>query len=71
VSDAIMPRWSGLDVARELSKIRPDLPIAIFAGHIDAELVRKARALGIRQLLNKLNASEELLDAIDRLTGER
>ncbi len=71
VSDAIMPRWSGLDVARELSKIRPDLPIAIFAGHIDAELVRKAHALGIRQLLNKLNASEELLDAIDRLTGER
>jgi len=43
----------------------------VFAGHIDAELVREAQALGIRQLLNKLNASEELLDAIDRLTGER
>jgi PAS domain S-box-containing protein len=69
VSDAIMPRWSGLDVARELSKIRPDLPVAIFAGHIDAELVRKAQALGVRQLLNKLNGSEELLQAIDRLTG--
>ena len=71
VSDAIMPRWSGLDVARELAKIRPDLPVAIFAGHIDAEMARKAQALGVRQLLNKLNASEELLDAIDRLTGER
>jgi PAS domain S-box-containing protein len=71
VSDAIMPRWSGLDVARELSKIRPDLPVAIFAGHIDAELVRKAQQLGVRQVLNKLNASEELLDAIDRLTDER
>jgi signal transduction histidine kinase/ActR/RegA family two-component response regulator len=71
VSDAIMPRWSGLDVARELSKIRPDLPIAIFAGHIDAELARKAQALGVRQVLNKLNASEELLDAIDRLAGSR
>jgi PAS domain S-box-containing protein len=69
MSDAIMPRWSGLDVARELSKIRPDLPVAIFAGHIDAELARKAQELGIRQLLNKLSASEELLDAIHRLTG--
>jgi CheY-like chemotaxis protein len=69
MSDAIMPRWSGLDVARELSKIRPDLPVAIFAGHIDAELARKAQTLGIRQLLSKLSASEELLDAIHRLTG--
>lgn len=71
VSDAIMPKWSGLDVARELSRIRPDLPVAIFAGHIDAELTRKAQALGVRQLLNKLNASEELLEAIDRLAGRR
>jgi PAS domain S-box-containing protein len=69
VSDAIMPRWSGLDVARELSKIQPDLPVAIFAGHIDAELVRKAQEAGVKELLNKLNASEELLDAIDRLAG--
>jgi len=69
MSDCIMPRLSGLDVARELSRIRPDLPVVIFSGHIDAELQRKARELGVRQLLNKLNASEELLDAIDRLTG--
>jgi PAS domain S-box-containing protein len=69
VSDCIMPRLSGLDVARELSRIRPDLPVAIFAGHIDAELRRKAQALGVRQLLSKLNASDELLDAIDQLTG--
>ena len=69
VSDCIMPRLSGLDVARELSRIRPDLPVAIFAGHIDAELRRKAQELGVRQLLNKLNTSDEFLDAVARLTG--
>ena len=69
VSDCIMPRLSGLDVARELSRIRPDLPVVIFSGHINAELQRKARELGVRQLLDKLNAPEELLDATDRLTG--
>ena len=69
VSDCIMPRLSGLDVARELSRIRPDLPVVIFSGHIDAELQRKARELGVRQLLNKLNPSEELHDVTARLTG--
>jgi DNA-binding NtrC family response regulator len=68
VSDCIMPGLSGLEVAQELSRIRPDLPVAIFAGHIDAELRRKAQELGVREVLNKLNASDELLDAIDRLT---
>ena len=69
LSDCNMPRLSGLDVARELSRIRPDLPVVIFAGQVDAELQRKAHELGVRQLLNKLSASNELLDAIDRLTG--
>jgi len=70
VSDYVMPRLSGLDVARELSRIRPDLPVVIFSGHIDAELQHKARELGVRALLNKLNPAEELLAATDRLTGK-
>jgi PAS domain S-box-containing protein len=69
VSDFVMPRLSGLDVARELSRIRPDLPVVIFSGHIDAELQRQARELGVRQLVNKLNPAEELLAAVDRLTS--
>jgi PAS domain S-box-containing protein len=69
VSDYIMPGLSGLDVAREAAAVRPDLPVVIFSGHIDEGLRSKARELGVRQLLGKLDAPDELLEAIDRLTA--
>jgi PAS domain S-box-containing protein len=71
VTDYKMPGLSGLDVARELARIRADLPVVIISGYIDRKLQETARELGVRQLLNKLHTSEELLDAIDRLTGTR
>jgi CheY-like chemotaxis protein len=69
MSDYIMPGLSGLDVAREVAAIRPGLPVVILSGHIDDELRRKARELGVRQLLGKLDAPDELLEVIDRLTA--
>jgi len=69
ISDCFMPGLSGLDVAREVSRIRPDLPIVILSGHVDAELQRKARQLGVREVLNKLDPQEELLRVTARLTG--
>ena len=69
VSDGVMPGLSGLDVAQALSRIRPDLPVVILSGHIDAELQRKARELGVREVLNKLDPQEELLRVTARLTG--
>jgi len=70
VSDYIMPGCSGLDVAREVAAVRPDLPVIIFSGHIDEDLRRRARELGVRQLLGKLDAPNELTEAIDRLTSD-
>ena len=70
VSDYMMPGLTGLDVAREAAAIRPDLPVIIFSGHIDEELRRRARELGVRQLMGKLDAPDDLTDAINRLTGD-
>src|SRR5262245_963534 len=69
VSDYIMSGMTGLDVAREVATIRPGLPVVLFSGHIDEELRSKARELGVRQLLGKLDAPDELTEAIDRLTA--
>jgi len=69
VSDCFMPGLSGLDVAREVARIRPDLPVVILSGRIDVELQRKARELGVREVLNKLDPQEELLRVTARLTG--
>jgi DNA-binding NarL/FixJ family response regulator len=69
VSDYIMPGMTGLDIAREVAAIRPGLPVLLFSGHIDEELRRKARDLGVRELLGKLDAADELTEAIARLTA--
>jgi PAS domain S-box-containing protein len=69
VTDYVMPGRSGLDIAREVAAVRPDLPVIIFSGHIDEDLRRRARELGVRQLLGKLDAPDELTEAIDRLTS--
>jgi PAS domain S-box-containing protein len=69
VTDYIMPGTSGLDFAREVAALRPGLPVLLFSGHIDDELRRKARESGVRQLLGKLDAADELTEAIERLTA--
>ena len=70
VSDHKMPRLSGLDLARELSRIRPDLPIIIVSGYVDEELQRAARELGARRVIYKLHTLDELIDTIDQVTGD-
>jgi signal transduction histidine kinase/ActR/RegA family two-component response regulator len=68
LTDYKLPGLSGLDVAREISRIRPDLPVVVISGYVDDELRRMARALGVRQVLNKLHTLDELVGTIDRLT---
>jgi PAS domain S-box-containing protein len=60
VTDFNMPKLSGLDVARELARIRPQLPVVISSGYITEELRGQARAVGIRSLLEKQNTFEDL-----------
>jgi CheY-like chemotaxis protein len=69
VSDYMMPGMSGLEVAREVAAVRPELPVILFSGHIDEELRRRAGEVGVRELLGKLDAPDELTAAIDRLTA--
>jgi len=70
VSDYKIPGMSGLEVARELSRIRPDLPVVIISGYVDDELQRMAREAGVRRVLHKLHTLDELADVIDQLTAD-
>ncbi|MBL0124385.1 MAG: response regulator [Betaproteobacteria bacterium] len=60
VSDYNMPGMSGLDVAREVRAIRADLPVAIASGYIDEALRAAATGAGVRELIFKANAVEDL-----------
>jgi len=67
VTDFNMPECSGLDVARELAGIRPELPVVISSGYITDELRGQARDVGVRGLLEKQNTFEELGSLVGRI----
>ena len=67
VSDLNMPGLSGLDVARELRRIRPDLPVVITSGYITEEVREKALQEGVRQVVYKPNTVDELCQSIHQL----
>ena len=67
VTDYNMPGMSGLDVARAVRAIRADLPVVVASGFIDEALRAQACAAGVRELVFKADAVEDLCDAFMRL----
>ncbi len=67
VTDFNMPGLSGLQVAEELQRIRPGLPVVITSGYITDELTAAARAVGVSQVVYKPNTVDELCRTIQQL----
>lgn len=67
VTDQTMPRLSGLELARAVRELRPELPVLIVTGFVHADLEAKAAALGACALLAKPVSRSELSDALARL----
>ena len=67
VTDFNMPGKSGIDVARAVREIRAGLPVAITSGYITDQLRAEADKAGVRALIFKPNAVEELCDAVQKL----
>jgi PAS domain S-box-containing protein len=70
VTDLNMPGLSGLDVAREIARVRGDLPVIISSGNLPEELQADARSAGVRALLHKQYTLEELGPAIHRVLAD-
>ena len=67
VSDFNMPEFSGLDVARELANIRPDLPVVISSGYLTDEQRAELLRAGVRDVIQKENTLEDLGPLVHRL----
>ncbi len=52
IADQTMPHITGVALAHEISRIRPDLPIILCTGMIDSQKLDK-KAAGIREILTK------------------
>ncbi|MHC1744194.1 MAG: PAS domain S-box protein [Syntrophobacteraceae bacterium] len=64
ITDMTMPHLTGMDLARELLRIQPDLPIVLCTGFSEKITPEKARNLGIRGFLMKPVAATEMAELI-------
>lgn len=64
VTDLTMPQLDGIELARRVRELRPDLPVLLATGHGGAWTPEKLRALGISGLLLKPLSQAKLMKAI-------
>jgi CheY-like chemotaxis protein len=64
ITDMTMPNIRGDELARELLKIRPDIPIILCTGFSEMISEEKANKLGIRRLVMKPISKKDLAIAI-------
>ena len=67
MTDYNMPGMSGIDVAREVLLINPQLPVAVASGYISDELQSEAQAAGVREVVFKTDAVEAFCEVVARL----
>lgn len=69
LSDINMPRISGLDMARQMLALRPDVRIIFFSAYGDIAYLQEALRMGSVDYLLKPIRMEELAAAIERAAG--
>jgi CheY-like chemotaxis protein len=66
VTDIVLPGLDGLELARVLRTIEPDLPVITMTAHSTPEHAERARALGITEYLHKPLMTPALIRSIER-----
>jgi signal transduction histidine kinase len=66
LTDETMPDMSGVELAREMRCVRPDLPIVLMSGYSGAQLTESARAAGVAELLRKPLVRRDIAEALGR-----
>jgi PAS domain S-box-containing protein len=66
ITDYTMPDLTGIELAEELFKIRPEIPVILYSGAKDLSLPGRAKKAGIREFLEKPLTKMELAQAIRR-----
>jgi DNA-binding NtrC family response regulator len=67
VADEKMPHLSGTDLAQEILEVRPDIPVILYTDYPEISTAKKARAIGVRTILEKSSRTEELVLYIKRV----
>jgi two-component system cell cycle sensor histidine kinase/response regulator CckA len=71
ITDVVMPGLSGQDLADELRRRRPGLPVVFVSGYADDHVVEDARRDGATAFVEKPFTADELLAALRGVLDER
>jgi PAS domain S-box-containing protein len=67
LTDESMPDLTGTELAKEIRRVRPSIPILLMSGHGDARLAGRATEGGIDEVLHKPLRGRDLAQALARL----
>jgi PAS domain S-box-containing protein len=70
ITDQTMPEMTGIELAGEMLKIRPDIPIILCTGYSNLLSEEKVRNAGLRALALKPLTKMELVNLIRRILGQ-
>ena len=71
ITDQTMPGLTGYDLAREILAIRPDIPIILCTGYSSTISKEKALSQGIREFVMKPLTSQNLVQTIRQVFGNK
>src|SRR6195256_6513511 len=66
ITDETMPDMSGVELVREVRRVRPELPIVLMSGYSGAQLTERARAAGAGEVLRKPLVRRDIAEALGR-----
>jgi PAS domain S-box-containing protein len=69
VADQSMPNMSGLELAKNMAAIRPEVPVVLATGFSESVSMSKARSVGVRDLLLKPILKQQLAQCLARVLG--
>ena len=61
-----MPDLNGIDVAKQISQLHPQIPILMITIHVSKELAEAARKVGVRGACAKTDVGS-IIEAVDAL----
>jgi CheY-like chemotaxis protein len=60
LSDEAMPDLTGSELAREIRKLHPDIPIVLMSGYVSPALSARAQEAGVVEVLSKPLVSRDI-----------
>jgi PAS domain S-box-containing protein len=67
LTDESMPDLPGTDLAREIRRMRPNMPVIVMSGYGGSQLANRAAEIGVNAVLRKPLHNRELAEALARI----